>query len=90
MYRSLKELRPEPPLPFGYRVDPWCDPMLPAYAAVLAVAFADSHEVELYPRLGWREGCIDLLRDLTELGGFSRGVSLLVMFNKEPSGLAMA
>lgn len=89
MTRGLRQLKPDRPLPFGYRLEPYCEPMAPAYASVLAVAFADSSDLDLYPKLASREGCTELVREMTELPGFLPGASWLVLFNREPCGLTL-
>ena len=90
MVRELKDVPPEPPLPFGYRVEAWTAPILPAYASVLAVAFADSPELQLYPKLGSREGCLSLVKELTSGPGFLASGSWLVIFDKEPAAMIIS
>jgi len=84
MVKDLIEPPADLPMPFGYRVEPWTDPMLPAYAAAMAVAFSDSPELEVYPKLGSREGCVSIVKDISAMPDFLAGASLLAFFNREP------
>ncbi len=90
MDRALGNLPPEHPMPFGYRIEPWCEPMLPAYGSVLAVAFADSPDLEFYPRLASREGCTDLIEQMTSRVCFLTGGTWLVLFNREPAAMIIS
>jgi ribosomal protein S18 acetylase RimI-like enzyme len=63
--------------------------MVPAYASVLAVAFAESPDLALYPKLGTREGCKELVREIGESPGFLPGASWLVLFSREPCALVL-
>lgn len=90
MWRSIEQLAPDPPLSFGYRLEPFTAPILPAFAAVLAVSFSDSTDLRLYPRLSSRDGCLSLLKELSNGPGFLPGASWMALFNKEPSALIMA
>ena len=84
MARSLDSIPPDRSLPFGYRIEPWCEPLLPAFAAAMAVSFSDSTDLEVYPRLGSREGCLDFMKEIFSLPEFHTGASWLVFFNREP------
>jgi GNAT superfamily N-acetyltransferase len=82
--RSLDILTTEHQLPFGYRLEPWCQPLIPAFAASMAVAFSDSPDLEIYPALGSREGCLRLMNEIVEIPGFLSGACWLVFFDREP------
>ncbi len=84
MYRNLNDLATERPLPFGYRVEPWCKPMLPAYAATMAVAFSDSPDLKIYRKLDSKDGCISIIKDIVNMQDFFQAVSWIVFFNREP------
>jgi len=64
--------------------------MLPAYAAVLAVAFSDSSDLDFYNRLSSREGCREIMLDLVNNPGFMSGGSWLVFFNREPAAMIIS
>ncbi len=64
--------------------------MVPAYAAVLAVSFADSPDLSLYPKLASKEGCTQIIEDLTASPEFLTGGSWLVLFNKEPAAVILS
>jgi ribosomal protein S18 acetylase RimI-like enzyme len=85
MFKELEMLAPDPPLPFGYRLEPWTDLLMPAYAAVLAVSFSDSPDLDHYPRLASRDGCLSMLKEIAGAQGFITGGSWLVLANKEPA-----
>jgi GNAT superfamily N-acetyltransferase len=89
MEAGLQGIPGDMPLPFGYRIEQWCEPMIPAYAAALAVSFSDSPDVQYYPRLASREGCESLIRDLADLPGFFSGASWLLFFNREPCAILL-
>jgi ribosomal protein S18 acetylase RimI-like enzyme len=89
MFRSLENLPPDPPLPFGYRLEVWNKPILPAYAAVLAVSFADSPDLDLYPRLASKDGCENLVKEMSSTSGFVAGASWIALFGKEPAAAVL-
>lgn len=89
MEAGLQDIPGDMPLPFGYRIEQWCEPMIPAYAAALAVAFSDSPDTQYYPRLASREGCDSLIRDLAKMPGFFSGASWLLFFNREPCAILL-
>lgn len=85
MRRDLDKFEPDKPMPFGYRIEQWYEPMLPAYAAVLAASFASSPELQIYPRLSSKEGCIELMKELSTMPNFFSGASWLILYYKEPA-----
>lgn len=89
MYAGLDNLPGDLALPFGYRIEQWCEPMIPAYAAALAVAFSDSPDANSYPRLESREGCESLIRDIARMPGFFSGASWLLFFSREPCAILL-
>lgn len=90
MFKNLENLSPDPPLPFGYRLEAHTDQILPAFAAVLAVSYSDSTDLPLYPRLASREGCLAFLKEITGGPSFVTGASWLVLFQKEPAALVLS
>ena len=90
MDRKLYTLPHDNPLPFGYRTEPWCAPMLPAFAAAFAVSYNDSPDIQVYPDIASREGCQELLSKLVSAENFLSGVSWLVFFDREPCAMLMA
>jgi len=90
MYREVIELQSDRPLPFGYRPEPWTAQVLPAFAAVLAVAFSDSPDLEYYPKLSSKDGCVEILEEISESAGFLPGASWLVLFNREPAAIVLS
>jgi len=89
MYRDMDVFPPDVSLPFGYRAEPWVGPLIPAFAASMAVAFADSSELETYPRLSSREGCQRIVEDICNMPDFLSGATWLVFFNREPCGFIL-
>ena len=87
MSRSLLELPHDYPLPFGYRVEPWFPPLMPAFAAALAVSFSDSPDILAYSDLVSKDGCLLMLNEIVNAPGFLSGASWLVFFRREPCGL---
>jgi len=90
MSHNLQQLQQDVPLPFGYRLETWYEPMLPAYAATLAVAFSDSPDLDFYPKLSSKEGCSSLIKEIAAMKGFLTGVSWLAFFNREPCALILS
>ena len=89
MDRDLLKLPHDLPLPFGYRVEPWCPPLMPAFAAALAVSFSDSPDVPVYSDLASREGCRLILDELVDAADFLSGATWLLFFGREPCGLML-
>lgn len=89
MHRELYHLPHDRTLPFGYRAEPWCPPVMPAFAAALAVSFSDSPDLAVYTELASKEGCLNFLKDIVSLPGFLTGASWLVYFGREPCGLML-
>jgi len=89
MVRKIKNLPPDIPLPFGYRAEPWVGPLIPAFAASMAVAYAGSSELVVYPRLATREGCQRIVQDICNMPDYLSGASWLVFFNREPCGFIL-
>ena len=90
MYREVIELQSDRALPFGYRLEPWTEQMLPVFAAVLAVAFSDSPDLDYYPKLASKDGCVEILNEIGKSTGFLPGASWLTLFNKEPAAIVLA
>jgi [ribosomal protein S18]-alanine N-acetyltransferase len=90
MSKRLENLAPDPPLAFGYRLEPWTELVQPAFAAVLAVSFSDSVDLENYPRLASRDGCLSILKEISESPNYLASGSWLALFNKEPAGAILA
>lgn len=89
MRRPLRSVPGDLPLPFGYRLESWCDPLLPAYGAAMAVAFSDSPDIRVYPRLESGEGCVSLVTELAAMPEFIPAATWLLFFNREPCGLIL-
>lgn len=89
MQMELKDLPPDRQMPFGYRVEAWCEPLLPAFAAAMAVSFSDTPELRNYPDLKTREGCLLLMKDLVSMPAYLTGASWLAFFNREPCAFLM-
>lgn len=90
MYKDLYKLPADDPLPFGYRVEPWFPSLLPAFAAALAVSVSDSPDIEIYPKLASKDGCVELLKEIAAAPDFLSGVSWLGFFKREPCAVLMA
>jgi len=90
MIRELGVLPRDSTMPFGYRVEPWYPPMLPAYAAVMAASFANTPEEVNFPDLGSKFGCSDILQKIADMPTFLSGASWLVLFNKEPAAIVIS
>ncbi len=89
MLRRLRDLSQDVEPPRGFQVDPWSLLMLPASAAVLRASFIASKYLNLYPQLGSRVGCAELINELTDLGGFLPEASFMISKGNEPAGVVL-
>ncbi len=78
MILSLGTAPAIPPLPATYAWAEWSAAMLPHHAAVLAVTFADSQDVCIFPKLGSLAGCESFLRELVRRPDFCPAATWLI------------
>jgi ribosomal protein S18 acetylase RimI-like enzyme len=70
MERDLFEPPPAPALPPGYRWVPWDDSLLDQHAEVLYYSFLDEIDARVFPSLGSRLGCAQLMAEIRRKPGF--------------------
>ena len=71
----------EPPeLPPGYALRPWDDALLEAHAQAKFRCFRHELDVNVFPSLGVLDGCLRLMRDITQGAEFLGGATWLLEF----------
>ena len=60
----------KPQLPEGYYWIPWDDTLLELHAIVKCASFEQELDSQLFPSLGTRSGCLDLMHAIRERDGF--------------------
>lgn len=81
-YRMEIELRgalpPIPELPDGFFFLPWDDGLLARHAEVKYHAFAEELDTTVFPSLGSRDGCLQLMEAIRFRAGFLPGATWLI------------
>jgi ribosomal protein S18 acetylase RimI-like enzyme len=70
MEAELADAPPVPPLPPGYFWVPWNDTLLEAHAEVKFLCFQEEIDATVFPSLGSREGCHNLMKEIRKKQGF--------------------
>lgn len=78
MILSLSTPPAIPSLPATYVWTEWSAAVLSHHAAVLAVSFADSQDVCIFPKLGSLVGCESFMRELVRRSDFCPGATWLI------------
>jgi hypothetical protein len=66
------------PLPPGYHLVAWDDSLLEAHAQVKYRCFHEEIDAHVFPSLGHPDGCLRLMRDITQGDGFLAGATWLL------------
>ena len=61
---------PQPELPPGFNLHPWCEDLLEAHAQVKHLSFRDEIDCNVFPCLGDADGCERLMNEISSRGGF--------------------
>lgn len=89
-FRMVFDLRhqavPQAALPTGYSLLPWEEQLLDAHASVKYQSFVEAADTAVFPSLGDEEGCLRLMRDITERPGFLPESCWLLVFREGASG----
>lgn len=70
MEAELADVPPVPPLPAGYSWVPWDDALVEAHADAKFICFQDEIDATVFPSLGSREGCLNLMKEIRKKQGF--------------------
>jgi ribosomal protein S18 acetylase RimI-like enzyme len=76
-------LFPEPRLPPGYTLVPWADSLLEVHAETKYRCFRHELDAHVFPCLGDYEGCLRLMRDITQRDGFLAGTTWLLQYGAD-------
>jgi ribosomal protein S18 acetylase RimI-like enzyme len=78
MEMDLIGILPEPVLPAGFVFVPWREELLEVHAAVKFACFQDEIDSVVFPSLGSRQGCSQLMSAIRKKPGFLPGATWLV------------
>ena len=59
-----------PPLPFGYELVPYSESVLREHATAKYQSFRRELDADVFPCLSRQDGCLRLMREITDRGGF--------------------
>lgn len=77
----LADLPDEPPLPPGFRFQPWSAEILKRHAEVKFQSFRFEVDANVFPCLGDSEGCFRLMREISMRDGFLPAATWLIEFD---------
>jgi len=83
---SLADLPDEPPLPPGFRFQPWSSEILKRHAEVKFQSFRFEVDANVFPCLGDSEGCFRLMREISMRDGFLPAATWLIEQQNPESG----
>jgi GNAT superfamily N-acetyltransferase len=83
---DLNDLPPVPPLPAGYAWLAWNEDQVEAHAEVKFASFHDEIDATVFPSLGNREGCSNLMKAIRRKPGFLAAATWLVTDPDGPCG----
>ncbi|HLN32268.1 MAG TPA: GNAT family N-acetyltransferase [Gemmataceae bacterium] len=78
MEMELYDAPPAPALPEGYYLVPWSDALADAHAEVMFCSFHDEIDAVVFPSLGDRRGCYQLMFEICRKSGFLPGATWLL------------
>lgn len=70
MEADLHDPPPAPVLPAGYSLVPWQDALMEQHAEALYYSFYDEIDAKVFPSLGSRPGCSNLMKEICRKQGF--------------------
>lgn len=83
---DLRELSPVPELPSGFSWVPWDESLLALHAETLFACFHDETDSILFPSLGDRTGCFNLMTATCRRPGFVPEATWLLASSTGPCG----
>jgi ribosomal protein S18 acetylase RimI-like enzyme len=81
MEADLWDARLVPPLPDGYQWVPWDDSLIETHAEVKFHCFQDEIDASVFPSLGCRTGCHNLMSEIRRKPGFLPAATWLIACN---------
>ncbi|HEY1598521.1 MAG TPA: GNAT family N-acetyltransferase [Pirellulales bacterium] len=78
METDLSREIPSPEVPLGYRLVPWRPDLLASHAEAKYQSFRNGIDSNVFPCLGEHEGCLRLMREISQKDGFLPGATWLV------------
>jgi ribosomal protein S18 acetylase RimI-like enzyme len=75
---DLFDAPPAPVLPPGYYLEPWDDGLLDLHAEVMFAAFQEEIDALVFPSLGDRQGCLNLMNEIRNKRGFMPAATWLI------------
>jgi ribosomal protein S18 acetylase RimI-like enzyme len=75
----LAPLPPVPALPEGYTWQPWANDLLETHAQVKYASFCDEIDGIVFPNLSCLNGCLRLMRDISQRPGFCPQATWLIV-----------
>jgi ribosomal protein S18 acetylase RimI-like enzyme len=74
------ELPPEPAIAAGYELIPWSDDLIAAHAEAKYKSFRYELDANVFPCLGTREGCRQLMHEIAQRSGFIEEATWLLQY----------
>lgn len=71
------------PLPPGYHLVPWQESLLEAHAETKYRCFCQELDAHIFPCLADYEGCVRLMREITQRTGFLAGATWLLQYGRD-------
>src|SRR5437588_4824507 len=75
---ELFDAPPAPVLPPGYYLVPWKDGLLDVHAEIMFASFLDEIDGIVFPSLGARQGCYNLMNEIRHKHGFMPEATWLI------------
>src|SRR6266480_4112505 len=75
---ELFDAPPAPLLPPGYYLEPWNDALLDLHAEVMFASFQEEIDALIFPSLGDRQGCYNLMSEIRSKRGFMPAATWLI------------
>src|SRR5229473_1537422 len=76
---ELFDAPPAPVLPPGYYLVPWQDGLLDVHAEIMFASFLDEIDGIVFPSLGARQGCYNLMNEIRHKHGFMQEATWLIV-----------
>jgi len=75
-----------PPCPFDYQLLPFDESLIRDHALAKFVSFRHELDVNVFPCLGRRDGCLQLMREIAKRSGFVPEATWLLRYTDPESG----
>ncbi len=74
----------DPGCPEGYRCLPWSPRLIAAHARAKYHSFRSELDVSVFPCLGDRDGCLQLMQEIVGRNGFAPEATWLIVCDRQP------